>query len=225
MGAFSRSAFSPAAFSVDSLPVAPVDSLAATTSSLAVDHVTTALARLPVQYRRRCDGSEGETNTQAVLRILLSPYAELESTAIAVLTQCSIDTAVGAQLDVIGKKVGRPRNGISDDEIYRRYCRAQVTANKSDGIIGDILTIARLVIDDDAATLNLKNQGAAAFALEVGDIALSIDVATVLMSLLLRAVSAAVRPILEFSSTDDVLIWDSGSWDVGTWGNGSDEEI
>lgn len=193
-----------------------------------IDMVALALSRLPSQYRVRCDGTTQETNNQKVIRILLSPAAELEAACLAVLTQSSIETAVGAQLTVLGKRVGRPRNGITDDDIYRRYVRAQISANKSDGIIGDILTVARLVLNDPTATLKLRNTGTAAFVLEVGGIALPTEIAAVLMTMILRAVGGGVRPILEYSTQppENVLRWTTqGIWSTGLWSRATDREI
>lgn len=113
-----------------------------------------------------------ESRTQRALRVLLSPYQPLLHAALACLTERNINTARGVHLDAIGKLVGRPRNGETDDEVYRRYCRAQISANKSDGTIEDILKVARLVIDDPAASIQLDNVGRAAYILRVEGIAL-----------------------------------------------------
>lgn len=193
-----------------------------------IDHVEAALDRLPHQYRQRCDGEPGESNTQKLIRVLMSPAADLENTQLAVLNNLNIDNARGFLLDIIGKWVGRPRNGVADDEIYRRYVRAQVSANKSDGIINDILTVASLVIDDEDAVLTLRNEGTAAYTLQVGAIALTLEIARVLVQLLLKATSAGVRMVVEYSSDPpgDALYWDTqGVWDTGLWWSVTDKEI
>jgi hypothetical protein len=182
----------------------------------ATDHVAAAIARLPHMYRGA--SSALETNTQKVLRALLSPAAALESAMRQVLTLRSIDTAVGAQLEAIGDLVGMPRQSVADDEIYRRYVRAAIATNKSDGVTEDILTIARLVVNDGAATLSNKNQGIAAFVLVVGGIAFSDAVATVLVTLLRRAAADGVRPVLEYSAStpSTTFTFDTGpGYDVG----------
>lgn len=170
----------------------------------------------------------GDTNTQKALRAVLAPAAALEAAMQQVLTERSIDTAVGAQLTAIGARVGRAREGVTDDEIYRRYVRAQIAANKSDGVQRDILTVARLVVGDPAATLVLRNEGAAAYTLEVGGVALPAAVAAVLIELIRRATAGGVRPILEWSTAapSAVLRWDTqGVWDTGLWADATDREI
>ncbi len=167
-----------------------------------------------------------DSNTQKALRALLTPIANLEACMMAVLTQRTVDTAIGAQLTVLGKIVGRSGRN-PDDEIERRYVRAQITVNKSDGLIEDILTVARLVVDDPDADLVLENTGAAAYNLIVDGISLSHDVATVLVQLVLKATSAGVRPIVEWTEgdPDDALRWDVGHWDVNTWWFAADKEL
>jgi Protein of unknown function (DUF2612) len=169
-----------------------------------------------------------ESNTQKVLRVLLSPAADLEAAMQQVLTERSIDTAVGAQLDAIGARVGRSREGVTDDEIYRRYVRAQIAANKSDGTMRDIYTVARLVVDDPAAILVIKNEGPATFVLAVHGIALSAAVAKVMFQLMRRAASGGVRALLEYTTADpgDVLFWSTqGVWGTQLWAGAVDREI
>lgn len=169
-----------------------------------------------------------ESNTQTVIRILLGPAQELEATMMAVLTQRTVDNAVGAQLDVIGRRVGRARQGVTDDEIYRRYVRAQITANKSDGLIDDILTVVDLVVHDDAAVLVLKNQGAAAYAVEIGGVAITDAIAQVVIALVRKATSAGVRSLVEYTTADPSLVgrWSTqGTWGSAYWARGVDKEF
>lgn len=187
----------------------------------AIDHIAAALARLPHQYH---GGSpDTETNTQKALRIVLKPTVALQQAMLSVLTMRVLDTAVGVWLDVLGTLVGRPRNGIADDDIYRRYIRAQIASNKSNGTIDEILTIAELVINDPAASLQLDNTGDAAYILMIEDAPISSAVAVVLMDLMQRATSAGVQPILSYTETSfaSVLLWDTqGVWDTALWGAG-----
>lgn len=169
----------------------------------------------------------GDSNTQKAIRALLSPAPDLVIAMHQVLTLRSVDNALGAQLDVLGRIVGRPRNGITDDEVYRRLVRAQISANKSDGTNADILTIARLVVADPDATFVLRNEGAAGFVLAVGGIALDEDIAAVLLELLLRATSGGVRLLLEYATSppEDVFRFDSGpGFDVGHYATAVDHE-
>jgi hypothetical protein len=169
-----------------------------------------------------------ESNTQKILRILIAPAATLEAAMLQVLYLRSIDTAVGAQLTVLGTIVGREREGVTDDDIYRRYLRAQITMNKSDGTINTLLKVAEFVVDDDAATFTLRNEGAAAFALQVGGVAITEPVADVLIELIIRATSGGVRPIIEYalSPPADVFQFDDGpGFDVGRYSTAVDHVI
>lgn len=154
-----------------------------------MDHQTRAFRRLPEQFKKK-------TKIVALLRALVGPCASLELALQCLLTLRSVNTAVGAQLDVIGKLVGRPRNGVTDDDVYRRYIRAQIAANNSDGLIDQILTIAELVIFDDDARLRFRNEGTAAYVLVVDDVPVSAVVAKVLITMLRRATAAGVRGML-----------------------------
>lgn len=154
-----------------------------------MDHQTRAFRRLPEQFKKK-------PKIVALLRALVGPCTALEFALQCLLTLRSVNTAVGAQLDVIGKLVGRPRNGVSDDDVYRRYIRAQIAANNSDGLIDQILTIAELVIYDDDARLRFRNEGIAAYVLVVDDVPVHPDVAKVLLTMLRRATAAGVRGML-----------------------------
>jgi len=157
------------------------------------------------------------SKAQRFLAALLTPFQALEDAFQQLRTERSIDNAVGAQLDAIGKIVGRARQGVTDDEIYRRYVRAQIVTNKSDGLIDDMLTLADLIVFDDDATYVLDNQGACAFVLRVEGIVLDDDIADVLIAFLRRAAAAGVRPILEWHAADPST---AGRWTTqGTWGS------
>lgn len=183
-----------------------------------LDHIALAISRLPHMYRG------GNSNTEKAIRALLSPAPQLAQAMWDALYQRSVDTAVGVQLDAIGALVGRPRNGIADDEIYRRYCRAQIRANKSDGVIEDILAVARLVLNDDTAALVIRNHGNGASTLEVRAV-LSEAVAAVLLDLLIKATSGGVRRILEYSPAAPSTVgrWTTqGTWGSAVWGRAID---
>lgn len=161
-----------------------------------------------------------ESNTQKVLRILLSPYAALETAFQQLLTERNVNTARGVHLDAIGKIVGRPREGVTDDEVYRRYVRAQVSANKSDGLIEDLLTVARLVVFDEDATIEIDNVGNAAFILRIEGVALDPTAEDPLVDLVLAATAGGVRALISYSKLPpaDRLRWGSqGTWGVSSW--------
>lgn len=142
-----------------------------------------------------------EDNPQtALLRVLLDPGAELEGVMQQLLTQCDVNNAVGAQLDVVGKLVGRRRRGL-DDDTYRRHIRAQITVNKSSGTINDVLSVARLIIFDSLISLILDNRGQGTYELFVAA-AITEELAQTVAAFVQSATSGGVRAIVHFGVSD-----------------------
>lgn len=77
---------------------------------------------------------------EALLCAYLDQCQTLEDTWWALYTERGIDTAVGAQLNILGDIVGAPRAGRTDDE-YRAYIRGVIAANRS---LGKASSIARV---------------------------------------------------------------------------------
>ncbi len=146
-----------------------------------------------------------DNNIVKLLRCFVEPIQELEDEAQKVLLQRTLDNAVGFLLDGIGKLVGQQRLGL-DDETYRRYIRARIVANNSDGMMEDLIAIADLIVFDDDATYVVENQGAACCVLRVEGIALPNPLADILIAFLRSAAVAGVRVILE-SSTAAPIDW------------------
>jgi len=188
-----------------------------------IDLIELAVSRLPHQYR----GGDVETKTELGLRALLEPAADLATAMIAVLMGFDVDTAVGVQLDVLGDRVGRQRNGIADNEIYRRYVRAQIATNKSDGVIDDIIAVAALVLGDNQATPVLVNVGDAAFILRIEGAAVPDDVAAVLIKLVRKATSGGRRAIVGYTPGSPVTQgrWSQSRWGTGRWSSIRDKEL
>lgn len=67
------------------------------------------------------------------------PVAAGEATAVQ---------AQNAQLDILGRIVGQPRNGMSD-EIYRLWIKARILINRSWGSAPQILEVLRLATGED----------------------------------------------------------------------------
>lgn len=173
-------------------------------------YVADALARLIQKFRDK-------PKIEALVTAAVSPAQDLETALWDLLTLRQVDTAIGAQLDVLGRLVGQPRN-TDDDEVYRRYVRARISANKSKGLTVDLLRIARLIVDDPAAAIELDNVGIAAYVLRVLGVAIDNDVATALIRFLKDATAAGVRPVLEYLPADaiETAFWDSAKWSALT---------
>ncbi len=139
------------------------------------------------------------TNVQKFLGAILATFQSCENALQQLLLQRSVDDAAGNQLDLIGKLVGRARGGL-DDDTYRRHIRAQIVANKSDGITQDLITIADLIVYDDDARYIVTNYGTGGVHVRVADIALTYELAKTLVPFLRQAASGGVRVVLEFST-------------------------
>lgn len=175
------------------------------------DHVATALARLPEQFK-------GLPNIEKLLTCLIAPCQELEQAYTDLLLLRSVDTGFGAQLDTIGEIVGQPRNGVSDDELYRRYLRARIATNRSKGKIEDLIRISRLVIDNSTAGVVVQRYDVATVVVRITKALTTVDVASILASFLAAGHSRGVRLVLEWSESDPsaTLTLDSGpGLDIG----------
>lgn len=176
---------------------------------LITDHVAQAIDRLPQQFKQK-------VNIEALLTALVTPVQTLENALYALLTERDVNSAIGQQLDDIGAIVGEARQGRLDDD-YRRFVRARISTNKSKGTAADVLTVARLIIDDEDATLHLQWSGTASVVLAIEDVVSDPDVMDILISFLRNVVAAGVRIIVEYATVVEasMFFWDTTSWDGG----------
>lgn len=158
------------------------------------DHVAQAKARLLEQYKRT-------VTVNGLVAAAVNRVQEVEDGLWAVLTQRSIDAAVGEQLDKLGVLVGEPRNE-KDDTTYRLWLRARLLINRGSGAGPELLAIFDL-IKPVGATLQLVFEGPAAFALRI--LAVATSAPTPLAQVLGKARAAAVLGILEFLTTTAAL--------------------
>lgn len=151
-----------------------------------------------------------------LLICLVTPAQDIENAYQQLLTLRGINTAVGVQLDQVGSLVGQARLGLDDDD-YRRYIRARIVVNRSNGKYEQLIQICRLVINDPAATVSVQRAGTATVVATI-DGPLSIDIAEILAALLEQAKAAGVRILTESSTVPpaSTFRFDSGpGWDVG----------
>ncbi len=156
---------------------------------MTIDHTAIALARLPQQFR-------GKAKIEALLRTVGTQLNEIEVAFQQLLTERAVDTAIGDQLDALGFIVGQPRDGLGDSD-YRRYIRARIMTNRSRGTVEDVIRIARLVLGDATAHIEVDLQGVAAYVLRVEDITVTAAVASILAAFLRQGTSAGVRVLTE----------------------------
>lgn len=169
---------------------------------LITNHVDRALARLRSQY-------QGKPKIEAFVTALLEPIQDLEDALWTLYVGRILDTATFAQLDAIGYIVGEPRLGRIDDD-YRRFIRARIKTNRSNGLHEELLAITRLVLDDETAELELVPQHPASLLLRITGTIITDEVAEILLDFLRDSVAAGVRLILEYipSADTDTLRFD-----------------
>lgn len=156
------------------------------------NHVERALAR-------RIQKLKGKPSFTAFLTSLVQQAQPLEDAIYQLLVERQIDTAIEVQLNAIGSLVGQPRNGLPDDD-YRRLVRARISVNRSNGRVSDVLTVAKLVIDDIDALLKITQEFPASVCLEVQDVITPSSTADLLIPFLRDTVAAGVRIILKTSA-------------------------
>lgn len=176
------------------VPVAPVDTDPVALAP--IDHVAAGLNRLPQEWRDK-------EHMIALFTIFLARYNDLEQAAQDLLLLRSIDTAnaddpfgfTGAQLDQIGAKVGQPRNGLNNTD-YRRYCRAKIATNNSNGLIEDIITITGLILNDPTAYTRVVTTTIATSMVTIFNVTIDDNLAGILVNFLRAAVAGGVRLLL-----------------------------
>ncbi len=145
-------------------------------------HTADALARFVEQYRDK-------PNLAAFLSVLTDRVQGVEDVLWQLASERFIDTAVGVQLDIIGKIVGQPRGNSADDDAYRLRLRARMRANQSSGTVNQILAVF-LALGESPSDLRLEQFFPAGLVLHLEDEALS-DADAVLYAEFLKAARAA----------------------------------
>lgn len=162
-----------------------------------IDHVAAGLNRLPQQWRT-------SPNMIALLSVFLARYNDLEQAYQDLLLLRNIDTAnaddpngtVGAALDRLGRIAGQLRNGLTNT-VYRRYIKARIKTNNSNGRFEDLITIAFLIVNDPAAIIRVTNTTNTTVIVEVTGAAVDNATADVAIGFLKVAVDGGVRLLLE----------------------------
>jgi hypothetical protein len=162
------------------------------TPSHILDHQERAVARLTQQFR---DGA----SVPNLVRALTGGLQEIEDAVHAIRASRAIGIATGAQLDLIGRIVGQPREGRGDD-VYRIWLRARVRLNRSSGTPEDLLSVFAS-ITQGSTTIVLEEQFPAGFVLRVGST--SIIEPAELAALVRLAKGAGVAAIVESATSDD----------------------
>jgi len=89
------------------------------------DHIENALRELYFQFRHK-------PVFKALITAIAAGVQEIEDEALNISQALILESATGAQLDLLGKIVGAARGGLSDRR-YARIIQARIAANRSDG--------------------------------------------------------------------------------------------
>lgn len=138
------------------------------------------------------------SNIRKLVTALVTPFQTLEDTIQTMIRMRDVRHATGVWLTALGNFVGQPRQGVADDELYRRYVQARIITNKSDGQPETMYAITRRILGDTEHTLRIDIQGHCGFVMIVGGETLDPAVARIIVSFLRQAASAGVRVILEY---------------------------
>lgn len=98
-------------------------------------HVAKGLALLLQQWR-------SSPKLMGILATYLRQFQTLENVTWDVINSRMLDTAVGAQLDMLGDLVGEARRGRSDID-YRAAVKLRIRVNRSQGTAEDVIDVAR----------------------------------------------------------------------------------
>lgn len=203
MTAFDATAFDSIAFDSDAFavqaPATPFFAVPQPGDARYRDHVAEMIARLPGQFRSKDDA---QNNVEKFLTAVGGSVQDLWQAMQHVLLLRTIESANGAQLDVLGKIVKEPRNGL-DDETYRRRVRARIAVHRSKGTVEDLIKVTELVLLDDAVLIRVVPEPVGSVVIHLENAAIADTIAdTVLFGFLQAAAAAGVRVILHSGSAD-----------------------
>lgn len=111
--------------------------------------VKVGLDRLTEQF-------EEKENIVGTVKSFLEETQKVEDLAFEVNTAYDKDTAIGVQLDTIGKLVGVKREGASD-EAYRSRINNQIDANTADGTINSVIQTIKNSLKESVTYPNTIN--------------------------------------------------------------------
>lgn len=163
---------------------------------MAIDHVDD---HAEAAVLRMTEALHSSATLNLLVRANAAGIQQVEDAFQQILTLRWIDTASGAQLDMLGRTVGQDRGGRTDD-VYRIWLRARVRLNRTRGTPEDLISVFSAIVGGNATVL-LDEQFPAGLALKIGPGATFDPVEGA--ELLRMAKAAGVNAILETIATDD----------------------
>lgn len=157
------------------------------------DHRAEAILAMPQEQ-------QGKATIELLIEVCAGPANDLEDVLYQLLTERFIDTAIGAQLDLIGKIVLQARNGLGDDD-YRRYLRARIAANNSEGLISDFIRVTRSVLNDPTLSVTCAREDSAQLSVYIAGGVLATAVANILLEFLQATRMGGIRLLVHYFET------------------------
>ncbi len=149
--------------------------------------------------------ADAPNNITKLLTALSLPVQSFWDACEAFKLQLDLDDAAGVWLDLRGKLVGEPRNGLTDD-VYRRRIRARIAVHRSTCTTEDLLRIVDLIVFDNGARYVLQTPSGGTVLIRVDGVAVSNEIAIVAQNFLQRAAGTGIRVIFQFDGVNDEAI-------------------
>lgn len=173
------------------------------------DYIRRAIALLPAQH-------QDKTNIVEFLSAFSNAMQSAEDGLFPLFTNRTLETAVGEQLDIIGRIVLEDRGGL-DDDTYRIRLQARIATNKSEGTLEELLNIVALILLPNTATTQATMFFPAAIVFDVLDLSVDSSLADTLARFLRDGTAAGVKVqvVTSESAQSDVLYTSRSAYITG----------
>jgi len=129
------------------------------------------------------------------LGVYVDQIQDIEDALWDLYTKRGVDTAEGAQLDVLGVIVGQPRNGL-DDTDYRTRIKVRIRLNRASGIADDIYDVFGLMLGNQIGAVSLQEAYPAGLIVQMNEY---VDTSPAVLAEILREARGA--------GIDTSLVW------------------
>jgi hypothetical protein len=162
--------------------------------SLKTDHTAEAIARLLQQF-------QGKPYIEGLITSLTDRVQELENVMFEIVDGFLLDTAVGEQLDVLGRIVNQPRAG-RDDTTYRLWLKARILVNRGSGLPEEFIALGQLVLPD-GTNFSVYEETHATVIISLNDEETDEDLIENLLQIARELKAGGVRLLLFWHTSDD----------------------
>lgn len=108
-----------------------------------VNHIEQAVDRLLYQYK-------GKPKIEGLLSAFVKQIQDIEDAAFPLMTDRSVETSVGVQLDQVGDIVGIGRIAGQSDEEFREAIKTQIIQNMNEGTAEQVIAAAKFFLAAEA---------------------------------------------------------------------------